>query len=210
MDSTATRLRSLVAALPLALLPAANAAAQPVALDPALCQPGFADFARRYPNDWYQRLDPAVRPIADVQRTIGLHGLVVGFADEQGNPGYTPRVVVVVAFHDGADLHAAGLPRVWPNGKPVVVLHTPGIPQAAAAPGSPTAQRSAAQLPAGCPAAWAGTAAGQAPGTDQPGPPAQLPRTGAGGAGEFALAGLLLALAGGLLGERRRSHRSPS
>lgn len=130
--SLATAVSSgLVAAL-LALVFALTAAQAAQPTDPVLQHPGFAVFAAQHPRDWEQRVHPRVRPIINWQRAVGSHAVILGWADEEGNPRYpNPRVVIHVGRWDGNDLFALGLPRTY-NGKPVVINDIKDIPRAAA------------------------------------------------------------------------------
>jgi len=121
---------SLFGALALVLLLYKDTNAQADQTDPALRNPVFAEFARQHPADWEQLTDPRVKPLIIWQRLVGGHALVIGWANEQANPGYShPRVVIDIIYWDGSDLFALGLPRTY-NNKPVVIQDLKEIPQA--------------------------------------------------------------------------------
>ena len=129
--------------------PNPNPSSQPIG-DAALCFPEFAELARQYPADWEERVHPSIRPIIGLQRSIGQHALVVGFADEEPSPTYpNPNPVVSVAYWDGTDLFSLGVPRTY-NGKPVVIMDRKEPPKALPGDGAVGIQTAPTAV-AGCP-----------------------------------------------------------
>ncbi len=89
--------------------------------NPFLSHPALATVERERP-DWKEHVDAGFNPVVEWQRIVGCHAMMVGFSDEEPNPGYTnPRVAVHVIRWDKSDLFALVIPRNY-NGKPVVIV----------------------------------------------------------------------------------------